>query len=79
MPNATAPAEYAILASSKSGKKLYIRSGSVVNEYTGVTSWAGAAANTICSSVIPGWIAPGAGYNAADSTSGPWRAWAGGN
>lgn len=78
-PTTLNPTEYALLAQSKSGKKLFIRTGGVVTEYTGGTSWSGGVAGTICDSVISGWTASGAGYASSDVATGPWRDWAGGN
>ncbi|MNH50255.1 Type II secretion system protein G precursor [compost metagenome] len=79
-PTLTNPTEYILLAYSKSGKRLYIRTGGAVTEYTGATSWAGGVAGTMCNSVASGWTASGAGYSAGDvAPNGPWRAWAGGN
>ena len=78
-PTTSSPTEYAILGYSKSGKRFYLRTGGSATEYTGATSWAGGVAGTICDSVAAGWTASGAGYSAADGTTGPWRDWAGGN
>jgi prepilin-type N-terminal cleavage/methylation domain-containing protein len=78
-PTTLNPTDYALLAQSKSGKKYYIRAGGVISEYTGAVSWNGGVAGTLCDSVVTGWTASGAGYAASDSTTGPWRSWAGGN
>ena len=60
---------YAILAVSKSGKKLYISSetGSV-REYTGATAW---LASGSCADVLAGSGGNGAGWQ----NSGGWRSW----
>jgi prepilin-type N-terminal cleavage/methylation domain-containing protein len=78
-PTTSNPIDYALLAQSKSGKRFYIRSGGSVTEYTGGVSWNGLVANTLCDSVVTGWTANAAGYVSSDSTTGPWRTWAGGN
>ncbi len=78
-PTTANPSEYIILAQSKSGKKFYLRNSGAITEYTGATSWSGGVASTLCDSVVTGWTASGAGYASSDTTSGPWRSWAGGN
>lgn len=78
-PTATDPTEFTIHGYSKSGKRLYADTNGKVSEYTGATGWGGGAANTICGSINAGWIAGGAGYSVGDTTTGPWRDWAGGN
>jgi general secretion pathway protein G len=77
-PTLSNPTDYMLLAQSKSGKKFYIRGSGAITEYTGATSWGGSAAS-LCDSLVAGWTASGAGYAASDTTSGPWRSWAGGN
>ena len=67
--NAVAGTDYAILAISKSGKRLWVGSNSGgVQEYTGATIWGELAA---CTSVLPSSGGNGAGY----STSSGWRSW----
>lgn len=78
-PTATDPTEFTIHGYSKSGKRFYADTNGRITEYTGATSWAGGAANTICASINAAWIAGGAGYSSGDTTTGPWRDWAGGN
>jgi prepilin-type N-terminal cleavage/methylation domain-containing protein len=78
-PTTLNPTDYMLLAQTKSGKKLYIRAGGVITEYTGGVSWSGGAAATLCDSVATGWTASGAGYASTDGVTGPWRTWAGGN
>lgn len=73
------PQQYLILATSKSGKKYTAENGMGIKEYTGVVDWAGANANIICANMKSGWAGYGAGYNAPDTTTGPWRSWVGGN
>lgn len=64
--------DYAFLAVSKSGKRLWVGSNSGgVQEYTGATAWGELAA---CTSVLPGSGGNGAGY----STSSGWRSWTAG-
>lgn len=66
-----AGSDYAILAISKSGKKLWVGSGSGgVQEYTDATAWGELSA---CTSVLPGSGGNGAGY----STASGWRSWTG--
>jgi len=77
-PTLSNPTDYMLLAQSKSGKKFYLQGSGTITEYTGGTSWGGAA-SSLCDSVVTGWTASGAGYAASDSTTGPWRSWAGGN
>ncbi len=78
-PTTTDPTDFTIHGYSKSGKRFYAGPSGVINEYTGATSWAGGTANTICASVNAAWVAGGAGYSSGDTTTGPWRDWAGGN
>ena len=73
----TAPTDFVILATSKSGKRFYMRNSNAVEEYTGATTWADSNVGAICGSVTAGWAASGAGYAAGDATTGPWRSWAG--
>lgn len=71
---------YALLALSKSGKKYYISNSSGgVKEYTGATSWSTNDGNGICSTILSSSVAISAGYRSDDTTTGPWRAWTGGN
>lgn len=67
--NATTPGiDYALLAISKSGKKLWVGSNSGgVKEYTGTATWGTLA---MCASVLPGSTGNGAGWG-----GGVWRAW----
>ena len=61
--------DYAILASSTSGKRYYISSnGSSVKEYTGADSWLNLAT---CPIILSGSIANGGGYALGSG----WRAW----
>lgn len=78
-PTTSNPTDYILLALTKSGKKLYIRAGGTITEYTGGVSWGGGVAATLCDSVVTGWTASGAGYASSDGVTGPWRSWAGGN
>lgn len=74
-PNLTTPNDYALLATSRSGKRFYIRASGEMAEYTGAVSWYGSDLAAVCGSVISGSSAAGAGYSAGDTTTGPWRAW----
>lgn len=61
--------DYALLAVSKSGKRLYVSSTSGgVREYTGGSAWLSIGN---CDDVLTGSIGSGAGY----SSGGGWRAW----
>lgn len=63
--------DYAMLALSKSGKKLWIGSSSnVIQEYTGSNDWKDV--NTMCGTVMTGAGGNGAGYG-----SSIWRSWTG--
>jgi len=71
--------DYAVLAMSKSGARLYILNGSL-GEYTGSTDWKAASGiATICRSVLAGSTNAGTvGYNVQSGVSSPgWRAWTG--
>jgi hypothetical protein len=72
------PADYVLLAQSKSSKKFYIRGSGVITEYIDSVSWGGTVA-AMCDSVVTSWTGSGAGYVASDDATGPWRSWAGGN
>jgi prepilin-type N-terminal cleavage/methylation domain-containing protein len=66
--------DYALLAITKSGKKLYVSSSSGgVTEYTGSASWAvGSNLSTMCGSVMSGTVGgTAAGYSSNDG----WRSW----
>ena len=76
-PSLGVPRDYAILTTSKSGRRFYIRTTGAVTEYTGATSWADASLAAICGSVIAGSSASGAGYSSNDAVTGPWRSWTG--
>lgn len=71
------PTDFMIAATSKSGKRFYMRSGNAAGEYTGATTWADSNVGAICGSVLPGSSASGAGYAASDAATGPWRSWTG--
>jgi len=67
---------YAIGAVAPNGSRLYIARGKPVAEYTGATSWLGAANwSAVCSSALSGsaTFGLGAGWATADG----WRAWTG--
>jgi prepilin-type N-terminal cleavage/methylation domain-containing protein len=68
----TPGSDYAILAVSRSGKRLYVSSSSGgVREYTGSSTWLG---QTACTDVLVGSQANGAGYGANT-----WRTWTSAN
>lgn len=75
--------DYALLAMTKDGKKLYISSTSTkVTEYTGTDSWNGSDYVVRCQTVHPSsYNTARAGYSRGDTTagSGPWRPWTGVN
>ncbi len=78
-PSAANSSQYIILATSKSGKRYTLSNGSNPQEYTGGVSWSGGA-DAICVAMkTTGWMGAAAGYNSADTTTGPWRTWTGGN
>jgi prepilin-type N-terminal cleavage/methylation domain-containing protein len=61
--------DYAVLAVSKSGKRLYISSlGGGVKEYTGSDDW---LLTSSCQNVLSGSTANGAGFDQANG----WRTW----
>ena len=67
---------YALLATSKSGKRFYISNIEGLSEYVGAVSWATNNYVAQCGSVVTGTTAGGAGYN-IESVTGGWRDWAG--
>ncbi len=79
-PSASNAQQFLILAESKSGNQFSIRNGGSVQKDTG-DPWSvnAGAATTICQGVQSGWIGNAVGYLSSDTTTGPWRAWAGGN
>ena len=76
-PSMATPRDYALLATSKSGTRFYIRTTGAVTEYTGAVSWADANISAMCGSVVAGSSASGAGYSSGDTATGPWRSWTG--
>ena len=63
--------DYALLATSKSGKRFWVGSSSGgVKEYTGSTAWTGGGTATICASVLVDSNGNGAGWG-----GGVWRSW----
>lgn len=71
---------YAVSALSKSGKAFVITSlGGGPAEYAATTNDGVRDSSGSCASHIAGTVRTTAGYNAVDITTGPWRAWAGGN
>ena len=78
-PSAVNSSQFIALAASKSGKRFTISNGGSVQEYTGGVSWNNAA-DFICAAMkTTGWVGAASGYNSGDTTTGPWRSWAGGN
>lgn len=76
-PSISTPTQYALLATSKSGKRFYVYNIGVISEYTGGTSWSDSNIGAMCASVIAGSSASGAGYSSGDTATGPWRSWTG--
>lgn len=77
----TAPisSDYALLAMTKDGVKLYVSSKvSGVQEYTGTNSWNASNYPERCQTVLnDSTNTARAGYSQGDSTTGPWRPWTG--
>lgn len=71
--------DYALLAMTKDGKKLYVSNTSGgVKEYTGANTWNVANYPERCQTVLPsGSNSARSGYSQGDSATGPWRAWTG--
>lgn len=65
-----------VIAKSKSGKVFYHFNGSI-QEHTGSWNDVGAAPN--CAVLDASLTSTYTGYVSTDTTTGPWRAWAGGN
>jgi len=66
---------YAVTAVAKDGTRLYIRSGSGVQQYTGGVDWLGSDIAAICGSVLSGATNSGnTGYRSGGSQAG-WRDW----
>ena len=67
-------ASYALLATSKSGKRFYLTNSLSLREYTGATTWTSADATGICSSALAGSSNGGVvGYRQDQSPQ--WRPW----
>lgn len=69
---------FSVIALSKSGNIFYVTNSSGPTQYTGSEVWSSTAHN--CNTMINmalGWQY--AGYASADTTTGPWRSWTGGN
>ncbi len=81
--NANGRTNWALVAQSKSGRIFYVTSSrAIAAEHTG-NAIVFNSSTTICGSVItalgtPGFSGVYHGYAAADTTTGPWRTWAGG-
>ncbi len=74
--NSTAdPTTYALIAYGKSGKKFIATSGSSVADYT--NAWTDQT--VACQGAISDYSSNLRGYAGEDTTTGPWRAWTGGN
>jgi prepilin-type N-terminal cleavage/methylation domain-containing protein len=72
--------QYALNALSKSGKKFSFSSSGGLKEYPASTINDGLTfTNNSCSDVLAGSNRVTSGYVPSDTTTGPWRAWAGGN
>lgn len=68
---------YAVVAMSKSGEKYWISNTHGVEAYTG--SWPATSALLCLETLTQGYTGDTRGYAAEDTTTGPWRAWVGGN
>lgn len=69
---------YSVIALSRSGSIYYITEADAPTRYTGGVAWDGVNRN--CNTMIRtdlGWQF--AGYDSSDTTTGPYRAWVGGN
>jgi prepilin-type N-terminal cleavage/methylation domain-containing protein len=71
--------QFAITTLSKSGKKFMYSTQDGFKEYAASTVNDGLSAGGSCSDVLAGSSRVTTGYVASDSTTGPWRLWAGGN
>lgn len=72
--------QYALNALSKSGKKFSFSSSGGFREYSASTANDGLTfSNNSCSDILAGSSRVTSGYVPSDTTTGPWRAWAGGN
>ncbi len=67
--------DYTFVAYSKSGKKFRISKNSSIEEYT--TTWTNQT--VACQDSMPTYTNNYRGYAGEDTTTGPWRSWAGGN
>ena len=68
-------ASYAVIGYSKSGKKFIVTPNTSVAEYT--NAWTDQT--VACQGSVPDYSSNYRGYAAEDTTTGPWRPWAGGN
>lgn len=71
----TDPTTYAIIAYSKSGKKFIVTHASSVADF--VNAWTDQT--VACQGALSDYASNLRGYAGEDSTTGPWRTWAGGN
>lgn len=70
---------YAITALSKSGKKFLVGSADSLKEFPASTVNDGLSSGGSCGDILAGSNRVTTGYVSTDTTTGPWRAWAGGN
>jgi prepilin-type N-terminal cleavage/methylation domain-containing protein len=79
--SANPTAGYAIIAQSRSGNAYYIRSGSgnVTKFSSAWVGGTGGAELSMCTAIDSSFTSDFRGYAADDTTTGPWRAWVGGN
>ena len=77
LPTASSAQQFLVIADSKSGSQFLVENGGSVKQNTGTVI--DLASGAACSSARTGWVPAGAGYSGGDTTTGPWRAWAGGN
>lgn len=71
----TSRTTFSMLSTTKSGKRFYIANGTKTTEYTGAVSWNTTDYTARCNSVHSNTSTFSAGYNAADTSTGPWRSW----
>lgn len=71
--------QYALTALSKSGKKFSFSTQGGLKEYAASTVNDGLSSGGSCSDILVGATRVTTGYVSTDTTTGPWRAWAGGN
>ena len=67
---------YALLATTKSNQRIYVKNTAKPAVYDGGTSWTGNNPTAMCESVLPGSAPAGmAGYRESGESPAGWRAW----